>query len=58
MDALKDKQKVSYGYNSRYASFYTSYNINDDKFVYGLTSRLNRDTAYILDILLNHNLRT
>ena len=44
MDVLKDKQRKSYEYLSRYASFPFYYNTEDEKYIYGITSQL-RDTS-------------
>ena len=48
MDILKNKQKVSYDYTSRYIPFYTYYNTVDNKYMYGLTSHLNKDVPYVV----------
>lgn len=46
MDITKGKYYKSYDYISRYQPFYYSYNIEDDKYVYSLTSQLSKDVSY------------
>ena len=46
-DILKDKQFVQYSYISRYATFPIYYNVEDDKYMYGITSQLNRNIPYV-----------
>lgn len=46
MDILKGKYYRSVDYVSRYPSFPYYYNSEDDKYVYGLTSHLLKNTPY------------
>ena len=46
MDCLKQKTDKTYDYISRYQPFPYYYNENDKKYVYGLTSQLNKDISY------------
>lgn len=48
MDCLKDKNYKSYQYISRYTNFPYYYNTLDNKYVYGITSQLNKDVEYVL----------
>lgn len=48
MDVLKDKQLRGYDRLSRYSNFPFYYNTLDDKYVYGTTSYLKRDTPYTM----------
>ena len=48
MDILTGKEYRSYDYISRYASFPYYYNTEDDKYVYGTTSQLDRTSPYTL----------
>ena len=47
MDVLKDRQKRSYDYISRYQSFPFYYNTLDNKYIYGITSQLRDDSLYV-----------
>lgn len=47
MDVLKDRQTRSYNYISRYASFPFYYNTQDGRYVYGTTSHLNTNIAFV-----------
>lgn len=49
MDILKEKQfKTDINdYLSRYANFPFYYNTEDNKYMYGLTANLSKDTSYI-----------
>ncbi len=47
MDALKNKSKKQYGYISRYTSFPYYYHTLDDKYIYGITSHLNKDVVIV-----------
>lgn len=51
MDILKDKQTKTYDSISRYASFPFYYNIDEDKYIYGITSQLDDSTAYTVHTL-------
>lgn len=47
MDILKDKSyKSNDSYISRYENFPFYYNIEDNKYIYGLTSQLKKDLTY------------
>ena len=48
MDVLTDRAKKSYPYISRYSPFPFFYHTVDDKYIYGITSQLSDDTAYVL----------
>lgn len=48
MDVLINKQSKNYNYRSRYQSNYFYYNINDNKYIYGLTSQLHDDTEFVV----------
>lgn len=48
MDLLKNKQKKTYDYISRYGSFPYYYHTIDQKFIYGLSSQLNTNTTFVL----------
>lgn len=47
-DKLTDKQYRDYDYLSRYSSFPFYYNVEDKKYIYGVTSQLNQNSTYIL----------
>lgn len=46
MEVLKDKRYRSYDYFSRYASYPYYYNQVDNKYIYGTTSQIRKDTRY------------
>lgn len=46
MDILKDKQLLQYDKLSRYSSFPFYYNIEDKKYIYGITNHLKNNTSY------------
>lgn len=48
MDVLKNKEYKSYNKLSRYTTFPTYYHTVDDKYVYGITSHLLKNTPYSL----------
>lgn len=48
MDALKNKSTKKYSYISRYSKFYYYYNTLDDKYIYGITGNLSKDTNYVI----------
>lgn len=48
MDILTDKSYRDYDYISRYSNFPYYYNIEDNKYIYGLTSQLKDSIPYIL----------
>lgn len=48
MDILKDKQYKDYDYLSRYGVFPFYYNTVDNKYIYGVTSHLEENSAYVL----------
>lgn len=45
---LIDKQYRQYDYFSRYASFPIYYDTDDRRYLYGVTSQLNKDTTYVI----------
>ncbi len=47
MDILKNKQYRQYDYISRYTTFPIYYNTVDEKYVYGITSNLNKQSEYV-----------
>jgi len=47
MDTLKDKKYNSFDYTCRYTDVPYYYNIKDKKYIYGIGSNLNKQTAYI-----------
>lgn len=47
MEALKDKQTRSYDYISRYSPFSYYYNVNDNKYIYEITSQLNENIPFV-----------
>lgn len=51
MNKLKNKTFKSYDYICRYQAFPYYYNENDDKYIYGVTSQLNKNTSYIAHIV-------
>lgn len=51
MESLKDKQAKQYSYMSRYSNFNFAYNINDDKFIYEVTSQLSNGAQCITHVL-------
>lgn len=48
MDILTNKSTKQYDTLSRYSSFYTYYNTEDRKYMYGLISNLDNSTEYSL----------
>lgn len=48
MDILKDKNYKDFDYTCRYSGVPYYYNTQDEKYIYGLSSNLNKDTAYII----------
>lgn len=46
-DVLKDKKYKSYEDISRYASFPCYYHEIDDKYIYGLTSHIDKNISYV-----------
>ena len=53
MDVLKDKQFKTYINLSRYTSFPFYYNTEDNKYVYGLTSYLNKEISFVSHTVIN-----
>lgn len=53
MDILRDKSYKSYDRVSRYSPFPYYYNIEDRKYMYGVTSNLRDDTPYTIHIVSN-----
>lgn len=51
MDALKDKKYKQYDYVSKYASFPYYYNTLDGKYIYGLTSNIDKSISYVSHIV-------
>ena len=47
MESLKQKTYRTYDYISRYQPFPYYYNVNDKKYIYGLTSQLRKDISYV-----------
>ena len=47
MDVLKDKQTKTYPYISRYSAFPYYYNSADNKYIYGITAQLDKNTVYV-----------
>lgn len=47
MNDLKNKSIRSYNYICRYQSFPYYYNVQDEKYIYGVTSQLNQSTSYV-----------
>lgn len=47
MDVLKDKSQKRYSYVSRYTPFSYYYHSEDDKYIYGITSQLNKNITYV-----------
>lgn len=47
MDVLKDAEKRTYEYISRYTPFNFYYHTQDDKYIYGITSQLREDIVYV-----------
>ena len=45
---LTDKQYRQYSYFSRYSSFPIYYDTNNKRYLYGVTSQLNKDTTYVI----------
>lgn len=45
MDSLRDKATKDYNYTSRYGPFPYFYNVDDDKYVYGVTSWLDLNSG-------------
>ena len=48
MDILKNKSTKKYTYISRYSKFYYYYNTLDDKYIYGITSKLSKNIHYTI----------
>lgn len=46
MDILKDKTFKNYDYTCRYSSVPYYYNTEDEKYIYGIGSQLNKDIPY------------
>lgn len=56
MDNLIKKSYKQYDYISRYQSFPTYYNKQDDKYIYGTTAQLDDTTPYVLHTIdINDN---
>lgn len=47
-DYLKNKNYKSYENISRYASFPYYYHTKDDKYIYGITSHIDKDISYVV----------
>lgn len=47
MDVLKDPQKYTYDYISRYTPFYFYYHTKDGKYVYEITDQLKDNVTYV-----------
>lgn len=47
MDVLKDKNYKSYTYTSRYTSTPYFYNTEDEKYIYGIGTQVDENTAYV-----------
>lgn len=47
MDILTNKSYKQYDYTSRYTTIPYYYNKEDDKWIYGISKNLNKDTQYI-----------
>ena len=47
MDILKDKTYRDYDYTCRYSSTPYYYNIEDNKYMYGIGTQLDKDTPYV-----------
>ena len=47
MDALKNKTYNQFDYISRYTSVPYYYNILDNKYIYGLSKQLDKNTTYV-----------
>lgn len=47
MDALKNKTYNQFDYISRYTSVPYYYNIIDNKYIYGLSKQLDKNTTYV-----------
>lgn len=47
MDVLKDRSQKRYQYISRYTPFSYDYHTLDDKYIYEVTSQLNKDVTYV-----------
>lgn len=52
MDVLKNKQLKTYDYISRYVTFPIYYHILDNKYIYGKTAQLDKNTSYVLHKLI------
>lgn len=48
MDEIKDKSYKDYNYICRYATFPYYYNVQDNRYMQGMTSQLNTATTYTL----------
>lgn len=53
MDKLINKSYKKYDRVSRYSNFPYFYNLNDKKYIYGITAYLRDDTPYILHTIEN-----
>lgn len=53
MAVLTDKGYRTYDYFSRYARYPYYYNKIDEKYIYGTTSQINKDTPYVLYTVIN-----
>lgn len=51
METLKNKSYRSYDYVSRYTSFPYYFHSQDNKYMYGTTAHLNKDTGYLIHIV-------
>ena len=48
MDSLKNKTRRDYDYLSRYAAFPFYYNVEDNKYIYGLSKQLKQVSSYVV----------
>lgn len=48
MNSLKNKTRRDYDYLSRYAAFPFYYNVEDNKYIYGLSKRLKQVSSYVV----------
>lgn len=48
MDVLKNKKYKDFDYTSRYSGVPFYYNTLDEKYIYGLTSNLDKNISYVL----------
>ena len=51
MSKLRDKAYKEYSYTSRYSPFPYYYNVEDNKYMYGLTTYLDDTTLYSLHVV-------